>query len=41
MLERLRDKEMRKSLLEKIANFKQTKAEILIYAKKEMSKSEY
>ena len=41
MLERLRDREMRKNLLEKISNFRQTKAEILIYGKKEMSKSEF
>ena len=42
MLEKLRDKEMRKNLLEnKIAGFKSSKAEILIYGKREMSKAEY
>lgn len=41
MLERLRDREVRRNLLEKTATFREDKAEMLVYGKKELSKAEY
>ena len=41
MLERLKDKEVRKGLAEKLNGFRQDKAEIILYGRKEMGKAEY